>query len=136
VLTGFVYDKDMLTELWCNCYAYVHGNEVGGTNPALLQAMASGSFVISLDVPFNREVLGEAGIYFAKDAPSLADKLEWSLGHAADLADFRAQAVERIKERYCWDTVAGRYEAMFHELVDGKYPQAVRNREKEIASYP
>ena len=39
VLPGFCYDREILRDIWCNCYAYIHGNEVGGTNPALLQAM-------------------------------------------------------------------------------------------------
>lgn len=120
VLAGFIYDKDMLTELWCNCYAYVHGNEVGGTNPALLQAMADGCLVISLDVAFNREVLGDGGVYFTGEPASLADKLGWAIENESDLADYRTRAVRRIKEQYCWDIVAGQYEAVFHEIVEGR----------------
>ncbi len=73
-MLGFIYDKDILRELYCNCFAYIHGNEVGGTNPTLLEAMASGCFVISRDVAFNREVLQDAGIYFNKTKRALQKK--------------------------------------------------------------
>lgn len=131
VLTGFIYDRDMLTELWCNCYAYVHGNEVGGTNPALLQAMANGCLVVSLDVAFNREVLGDGGVYFTREPASLADKLGWAIENASDLADYRARAVGRIKERYCWDIVAGQYEVMFHEIVEGRASAGIAKIEEK-----
>ncbi len=64
---GPVYDRETYLELQANSLAYIHGNEVGGTNPALLSAMGCGCTVIALDVPFNKEVLEDAGMYFSKE---------------------------------------------------------------------
>ena len=121
ILPGFIYDPDILRELWCCCLAYVHGNEVGGTNPALLQTMASGCFAIAVDVPFNREVLADCGIYFQKNADSLASALEWAAAHEDDLPPYRRLAVERIKAEYSWDQVADLYEQLFQDVLEGKY---------------
>jgi len=117
VRPGFIYDKDLLRELLANAWAYVHGNEVGGTNPALLEAMAAGCFVIARDVPFNREVLGEAGVYFEKNAGALRDKLAWALAHEGELGPRKAAAVEIIRLRYNWDRVADAYEELFRGLA-------------------
>lgn len=117
LLPGFIYEKDLLNELWCNCYAYIHGNEVGGTNPALLQAMASGCFTIAIDVSFNRYVLKDCGIFYHKDLEDLASKLNWALEHSDELIHFTAKAIKRIREEYTWDSVADKYEKLFNSLV-------------------
>jgi glycosyltransferase involved in cell wall biosynthesis len=114
---GFIYDKDLLRELLTNAWAYVHGNEVGGTNPALLEAMAAGCFVIARDVPFNREVLGEAGVYFQKDAADLRAKLAWARDHEGELGPRKTAAVEIIRGRYDWDRVTDAYEELFRGLL-------------------
>lgn len=110
---GFIYDRDILDELLCHCCAYIHGNEVGGTNPALLEAMAAGCFVLARDIPFNREVLGEAGIYFKKDADDLADRMRWTLDHAAEIPAARQAARAAIRTRYDWGRVVDAYEKLF-----------------------
>lgn len=122
LLPGFIYDKELLNELWCNCYAYVHGNEVGGTNPALLQTMASGCFTIAVDVSFSRDVLQDGGIFYHKTEDDLSVKMQWALDHELDLPDYKNRAVKRILEHYTWDKVTDGYEVLFGELVDGKYP--------------
>lgn len=120
VMPGFIYDQDLLTELWCNSYAYIHGNEVGGTNPALLQSMANGAFVLSVDVPYNREVLGEGGIFYDKNCDSLYEKMRWSLENPDKLGAYKQHALQRIEERYTWEGITDKYEALFESLVSGK----------------
>ena len=117
VLPGFIYDQDLLRELWCCAFAYIHGNEVGGTNPALLQAMASGCFVIARNVPFNRTVLGDSGIYYEKSEASLCRQMDWSLRNEGMLSPFKEQSRKRIREQYSWDRVAAQYEALFFEVA-------------------
>lgn len=117
ILPGSIYDKDLLNEIWCNCFAYVHGNEVGGTNPALLQTMASGCFTIAIDVSFSRDVLDDSGVFFEKDMHSLANKMQWTLDNADILAAYKAKSVERIRQYYSWDSVADSYETMFFEMI-------------------
>jgi len=122
ILPGFIYDQDLLKELWCFCFAYVHGNEVGGTNPALLQSMASGCFTIAIDVSFNRDVLTDCGIYFKKGIELLAEKMQWALGNEKKLDDFKEKAQMRILENYSWEKIADQYEQLFYEVINGKYP--------------
>ena len=71
ILPGYIYDVNILTELRANSLAYIHGNQVGGTNPALLEAMGSHAFIIARSVNFNHEVLEKGGIYYENDIDSL-----------------------------------------------------------------
>ncbi|MBD3414373.1 MAG: DUF1972 domain-containing protein [Candidatus Aminicenantes bacterium] len=113
---GFIYDPVVLRELLSNCYAYIHGNEVGGTNPGLLQAMGSGCFVICRDVPFNREVLQDAGIYFEKDVESLKEKISWALAHESQTQKFGEAAKQIINDHYDWDLVVEKYLQIFNSF--------------------
>lgn len=133
LLPGFIYDKELINELWCNCYAYIHGNEVGGTNPALLQSMASGCFTIAIDVPFSRHVLSDCGMYFEKSIPALAKKIQWTLDHPEALPLYRTKAVARIRENYSWDDVTERYEAVFADLSPAG-PSALGRRRERIGA--
>ena len=121
LLPGFIYDQEVLRELWCNCFAYIHGNSVGGTNPALLQTMASGCFTISINIPFNRDVLTDCGIYYDINEDSLVEKMSWALQNEAKLDGYRRRAQKRITENYTWDKIADQYEKLFFELHEGKY---------------
>ncbi len=120
ILPGPIYDREILDEIWCNCFAYVHGNEVGGTNPALLQTMANGCFTIAIDVSFSRDVLGKCGIFFDKDAGDLADKMQWAVDNSQLLGDYKKHATERIEKEYSWDSVAKDYERLFIGLAGKK----------------
>lgn len=117
LMPGFIYDKELLNEIWCNCFAYIHGNEVGGTNPALLQAMASGCYTIGINVSFSHDVLQDCGHYFDKDPESLAERMTWALSHPEDLAPFKEKARVRIREFYSWDIITEQYEKMFYRLL-------------------
>ncbi|MBM3294301.1 MAG: glycosyltransferase family 1 protein, partial [Candidatus Aminicenantes bacterium] len=114
---GFCYEPDVLRELLCHARAYIHGNEVGGTNPGLLQAMGAGAIVIARDVPFNREVCAEAALYFRKDADDLREKMRWVLAHEEEGRAFRERARRIVRERYDWEEVASEYERLFIEVA-------------------
>lgn len=113
LLPGSIYDKELLNEIWCNCFAYIHGNEVGGTNPALLQTMASGCFTIAIDVSFSHDVLSDCGIFFTKEAQALASQMQWALDHVHEFATYKNKAVNRIRLYYSWDKVTDDYETLF-----------------------
>ncbi len=101
-----------------NAYVYFHGNEVGGTNPALLEAMVYGNCIIANGVPFNREVLGEAGICFKEsDVKDLIDKINFTIQHPEQLDIYRHRAIERVKNYYNWDDVVQKYESLFRMLL-------------------
>jgi glycosyltransferase involved in cell wall biosynthesis len=114
---GPVYQDGHIQELHCNCFAYVHGNEVGGTNPALLKAMAYGNAVIGLDVPYNAEVLDGAGLLYQKSVDDLRAKIRHALDHPEVVARCRARAVERIREAYTWDHIVDEYERVYGRVV-------------------
>lgn len=122
ILPGFLYQKDQLNELWTNCLAYIHGNEVGGTNPALLQTMGAGCFTIAVNVPFSHDVLQDCGVYYDKTIESLSAQMMWVAQNEDNLSDYKSRAVERIRSHYTWEKVTDGYEQMFDELLSGKYP--------------
>lgn len=109
---GSVWDARLLDALRAGARCYLHGHSVGGTNPALLAGAASGSEVLVHDNPFNREVVGEDGWYWA-DASALQELLQeqpW-------LDDARgARLAARVLERYRWPDVVTDYEALLGAL--------------------
>jgi len=116
---GYVRDSNILRELYCNSYAYIHGHEYGGTNPSLLQALANGCCVLALDTPFSREVLdGEMhGLYFDKSLHSFASLIE-RLENDPSLSErLRSSSRSRIEQRYTWDHITDQYEDLFHSLA-------------------
>lgn len=113
-----IYDKNDLKELFCNCYAYIHGNEVGGTNPALLKAMGYANCILTLNVPFNAEVVDDSTLLFDKSVEDLSNKMEFILKHSKIVADYRKKAVNRVRKLYTWDKIIDKYEGLFKEILD------------------
>lgn len=116
---GGVWDQDLLNELYAHCLGYLHGHSVGGTNPSLLRAMGAAAPVTAIDVAFNREVLGDSGVFF-RSAADVGPALERA---EADPEGARArgrQAQARAAARYDWDDVAAGYEALCQALVAGR----------------
>ncbi len=104
--------------LQANAAVYVQATEVGGTHPALVEAMGHRNAILAHDVPEHREVLGDAGRYFAKgDRADLARQLQELIDDQAALDELRALAERRVRERYSWDAVAASYEQYFRELL-------------------
>lgn len=107
--------------LQANALAYVQATEVGGTHPALVEAMGHRNAVLAHDVPEHREVLGGAGRYFAyRDAEDLAALLRILISDDALVADLRARAAERVRHEYSWDAVTDAYLEYFGILQDRK----------------
>lgn len=110
VMPGAIYGSGY-HELLSNCLAYVHATEVGGTHPALIEAMGRGAMVLYLNTPENAEVAGDAGIAF--ESANLTEKLENVLNMPAEeRANWSRAATNRVAERYSWDAVTDRYEAL------------------------
>lgn len=114
---GAVYNSAALNGLFEHCYAYLHGHEVGGTNPSLLNAMHLGAAPVPRDVIFHRQVMGDDGHYFEKDAGDLADKIRFLDENPQRVADLRHLARDRSDRLYRWDAVAGGYADMFRRLL-------------------
>ena len=111
-----IYDREVLGVLRKNCFAYIHAYEVGGTNPSLLEQMLFKRPILAYDVPFNREVLQEGGIYF-KDTEDLANKMEMLEKGEFDLKLIKKTQIKRIKRQYNWEKVAREYEMLFKGVL-------------------
>ncbi len=117
VFTGGVYGQGY-RELQCHAWAYVHATEVGGTHPALVEAMGFGNCVIVNDTPENREVVGDAGIYFEARRPaSLASALEQLDADAARVQHGRARATTQARDHFSWDRVTDQYETLLRRIA-------------------
>ncbi len=117
IFTGGVYGQGY-RELQSHALAYIHATEVGGTHPALVEAMGFGNCVLVNDVPENREVVSDAGLFFHAHKPETLAALMTDVAQRRDLVeDYRARAIRHARERYSWDSVTDQYEALFRQLV-------------------
>ena len=110
-----IYDKEILGVLRKNCFAYIHAYSVGGTNPSLLEAMSMENIILAHDNEFNREVCGDAGIYF-KDENDLANKIKLIESNPETYNELKENAYRRVKENYSWNEVVKRYEMLFNTI--------------------
>ncbi|KAB7788100.1 glycosyl transferase [Bifidobacterium cebidarum] len=111
---GTVYDRELLMKIRENAYAYFHGHEVGGTNPSLLEALASTDLNLLLDVGFNREVAEDGALYWSKRPGDLAALI--NRADAMDPDEIRALGVkarQRIHDAYSWEHIANQYKKLF-----------------------
>jgi glycosyltransferase involved in cell wall biosynthesis len=119
VIPGAIYGEGY-RELGSHCFAYIHATEVGGTHPALIEAMGRGALTLYLDTPENAEVAKDAGVPFTPD--DLSEKLRYVLDMPeAQREDLRARAAARVAERYSWDSVTTAYESLFLGLIQGRH---------------
>jgi glycosyltransferase involved in cell wall biosynthesis len=115
---GHINQPDHIKELHCNAYAYLHGHEFGGTNPALLKALGFGNCILALDTPFNREVLGDDyGILYRKDADDLRRKIQDVVDHPDVRDRYARRAPQRIAEAYTWEHITDQYEDLCRQLL-------------------
>jgi glycosyltransferase involved in cell wall biosynthesis len=115
VMPGAIYGEGY-HELLSHCFAYVHATEVGGTHPALIEAMGRSALTLYLDTPENAEVAGGAAIAYA--AGDLAEAMRRALSMSEDeRARWRGLAEARVAERYSWDSVTDEYERLLAGMV-------------------
>ncbi len=119
IFTGHIDDQSVIKELHCNCFAYVHGHSVGGTNPSLLKAMGYGNCILALDTVFNREVLDDTGLFFPKDEKVLAHLIRRVEKDPGLVVELRRKGPRRIEKEYSWDKVSDQYNQLFREVVAG-----------------
>ena len=108
---GTVYDQQLLKKIREEAYAYFHGHEVGGTNPSLLEALASTDVNLLVDVSFNREVAEDSAMYWSKDDGELCKLIDKSDNMLDDYRAFLAQkSTERITDEFSWTKIISDYE--------------------------
>ena len=114
VIPGAIYGTGY-HELGSHCFAYVHATEVGGTHPALIEAMGRGALTLYLDTIENREVAGGAGLPFTHE--NLTEVMQQVIDMPeAEREEWRAKAMQRVRERYSWDAVTDEYEKLLRAL--------------------
>ena len=111
---GTIYDQELLSRIRENAYAYIHGHEVGGTNPSLLESLGSTDLNLVCDVSFNREVSGDAALYWKKKDGSLSALIDQADRLPEDkIEDYARKAKNRIREAYSWEIICDKYEELF-----------------------
>ena len=111
---GTVYDQELLKKIRENAYGYLHGHEVGGTNPSLLESLATTDLNILLDVGFNKEVGSNGAIYWSKNIGKLAEVIEDS--EKKDLEEIKSIgriAKKQINDNYKWSLIIKKYQTLF-----------------------
>ncbi|WP_407277701.1 DUF1972 domain-containing protein [Aromatoleum evansii] len=114
---GAIYEKPVVRALRFHSLAYVHGHQVGGTNPSLVEALGAGNAVIAHDNRFNRWVAGEGAAYFA-GADEFGERLDALLGAEERLGAMRAASRARFAEAFTWDRILGEYERLLEGWLD------------------
>ena len=131
VFTGFVFGQDYRA-LQQNAYCYVHATEVGGTHPALLEAMGYGNCVLTLATPENIEVVGDAGVPYV-DEYDLTAKLQRVLRDGSLVQAYRNRAQQRVQTHYDWDGVVDQYEQLFRRMSGHAVPtEAIATEAREV----
>ncbi|WP_342030310.1 MULTISPECIES: glycosyltransferase [unclassified Microbacterium] len=110
---GHVHDDHRLHSLWQHAGAYFHGHSVGGTNPALVQAMAAGAPIVARDTVHSREVLGaDAGEFTGATPSEIEAALRGLLTNPARQQQLSENAVRRAVDAYSWESVNAAYERL------------------------
>ena len=113
---GAIYDKPVVQALRFHSAAYVHGHQVGGTNPSLVEALGAGNPVFAHDNRFNRWVAGDAAAYFTT-ADSLSDQLDRVLAGGAGLNAMHEQGQLRFQSAFTWLNILGQYEELLEQYL-------------------
>ena len=109
---GTVYDQDLLKYIRNQAFAYIHGHEVGGTNPGLLEALAQTDLNLIYNVDFNHQVAQETALYWNKEDGNLSQLID-SVDGQVSFEDFGNAAKANMKENYAWEKIVGEYEELF-----------------------
>lgn len=115
---GFVFGSDYRA-LQQNAYCYVHATEVGGTHPALIEAMGAGNCALTLNTPENKEVINGAGIVY-DSVEDLTAKLQQVIDHPETIGEYRRRAMARVLELYNWEQITDQYEKLLSKLAGVK----------------
>ena len=117
IFTGYVFGEGY-REFQSHAACYIQATEVGGTHPALVEAMGHGNCILAHDVPEHREVLGNTGIYFDVKRPeTLTGVLQGLLSRNDEIEKYRALTLKRVKAHYTWESVTAAYERLFYRCM-------------------
>lgn len=121
IFPGAIYDKSVVGALRFFTTLYIHGHQVGGTNPSLVEALGAGNAVLSHGNHFNRWVAGDAQAYF-EDEDSCALQLELLLHDGDLLKQMRQSSRERHHAKFTWEHILVEYEKLLNDAITGIAP--------------
>lgn len=110
---GRIKDQMKLNALYKGAYLYIHGHEVGGTNPSLLRAINYGTAPLVIDVPFNKVVIGKSGFVFKRKSGHLSSMLENLVNSPKKVIYKGRMAQERAKSSFKWEFVVEEHKKLF-----------------------
>lgn len=116
VLLDPIYDQKILDELRGNCYLYVHGHSVGGTNPSLVEAMSLSLCCLVYDVNYNRETTENSAIYF-NSVQSLLDNINYIMHNTVKAQEVGLSLATIAKRRYKWSGIVKKYNCLISKLL-------------------
>ena len=109
---GTVYDQDLLKYIRKEAFAYIHGHEVGGTNPGLLESLAQTDLNLVLGVSFNQTVAKDSAQYWTKETGNLAHLID-QVDSLEDVSEWGQRAKANMKQNFTWEKIVGEYEELF-----------------------
>ena len=115
---GAIYDKDQIAALRLFSKFYLHGHQVGGTNPSLVEAMGAGSAVIAHDNKYNRWVAGNGALYFSNTTECI-DLFDRVLSPSYQTAPHSKQIKQQFYERLTWPKILAEYETLLSNWHPG-----------------
>lgn len=118
IFLGGIFNKEHLDNIRHYSSYYLHGHSVGGTNPALLEAMAAQTFIIAHDNQFNKSVINENAYYF--NSPNSLAALLQDKELLKNKIEFAKNNLKRIDNVYRWSIVVNKYESYFKRILDNK----------------
>ena len=115
VFTGYVNDQVDLTDLYHNCFGYIHGHEFGGTNPTMINALDLNCQILALDTVFNREMLeNKKSVLFNKN--SITKKINEFEERYEEL--IQKNTSYKLPKKYDWDFISNQYLEVFQNLTN------------------
>jgi len=106
---GAIYDHNVVQSLRCHSRFYIHGHQVGGTNPSLVESLGAGNAVLAHDNKYNKWVAKKGALYFSglNDLSDCYDKL---FSDDEFISNLRVESFNNFKENFGWDNILQQYE--------------------------
>lgn len=116
IFPGAIYDPDQMDALRLASLLYVHGHQVGGTNPSLVEALGAGNAIVAHDNKFNRWVAGDAAMYF-DGSDGFSGLLDSLLSDPDAIAELSRQAILRYEAMFTWESILKSYEELLERFL-------------------
>ncbi len=113
---GAIYEKPVVQALRFHSTAYLHGHQVGGTNPSLVEALGAGNAIVAHDNQFNRWVAGESAVYFSC-AATFSDRMDQLLSSKSQIEKLQKHGLSRFDATFSWSDVLKQYENMLEHYL-------------------